>query len=269
MVDEHHDMLSEVDCRRNYLSILNFVVRIGTNNKKTESDCMPDRKLNLVVADDHPIVLLGIEAMIEKLWNIRLVGRVENSTGLFHMLDHEQVDIVLTDYAMPDGAFGDGMEMLKRLRSRFPDVKIIVLTALSNPALLSKIVQLKIDGLLNKDSDLNEIPTAINRVAIGLKYFGSSLKSALETQSTAPEVDKMALLSPKEFEVLRMFLEGMSIQAIADHVRRSRKTISNQKRMGMLKLACANDMELFLLNSEIGLTSMPSSTGARAIQESE
>lgn len=217
---------------------------------------MHGRQVNLVLADDHPVVLLGVRSLLQGLSNVNLVGTAANSTELFAILNSQQVDMVLTDYAMPGGAFGDGMEMLDRLKKRFPKVTLIVLTVLTNPALLSKIVQLGVHGLLNKSSDLNEIPLAIKRVGDGYKYLSRSLTASLAEQSTRPEVDKIALLSKKELEVLRMFLGGMSIQAIADHFRRSSKTISNQKRMGMQKLACANDAELFQLNSQVGLTNI-------------
>ncbi|QRX82569.1 response regulator transcription factor [Glaciimonas sp. PAMC28666] len=217
---------------------------------------MHGRQVNLVLADDHPVVLLGIKSLLQALPEVNIVGTAANSTELFAILNSAPVDIVLTDYAMPGGAFGDGMEMLVRLQSRFPKVTLVVLTVLTNPALLSKIVQIGVQGLLNKGSDLNEIPLAIKRVADGYKYLSRSLTAMLAEQSTRPEVDKIALLSKKELEVIRMFLGGMSVQAIAEHFRRSSKTISNQKRMGMQKLACANDAELFQLNSQVGLTNI-------------
>jgi two-component system capsular synthesis response regulator RcsB len=219
-------------------------------------------KTTLLIADDHPVVLLGLKAILQKIPNVTLVGAVENSTGLFSFLEREPVDIVLTDYAMPGGMFGDGMVMLERLRARFPDVKIIVLTVLTNPALLSKIVQLQVHALLSKGSDLDEIPLALQRVAAGFTYFSRSLMAVLAAQSSAPDVDKITLLSKRELEVLRMFLGGMSVQAIATHLRRSSKTISNQKRMAMLKLACANDAELFLWHSQAGLTDVTSACRA-------
>ncbi|MDB5774607.1 MAG: luxR [Herbaspirillum sp.] len=217
---------------------------------------MLGQRFNLVIADDHPIVLVGVTSLLRDMPNMTLAGTAENSTELFALLDREKIDLVLTDYAMPGGAFGDGMEMLERIKTRFPEVRLIVLTVLSNPALLSKIVQLQVHGLLNKSSDLSEIPLALQRVAAGFKYFSRSMRSILEAQSTRPDVDKIALLSKRELEVIRMFLGGMSIQMIAEHLRRSSKTVSNQKRMAMLKLACANDAELFQLNSQVGLTSV-------------
>ena len=224
---------------------------------------MYGKMINLVIADDHPLVLLGIKALLQELPYLTLIGAAENSTDLFAMLEREPVDMVLTDYAMPGGIFGDGMVMLERVRMRYPEVKLIVLTVLSNPALLSKIAQLGVHGLLNKGSDLKEIPAALNRVAAGFSYFGQSLRAILETQSSGPEVDKTALLSKRELEVLRMFLGGMSVRSIADRLHRSSKTISNQKRMGMLKLACANDAELFQWHSQAGLTDVNIPGGPR------
>lgn len=163
------------------------------------------RQVKLVLADDHPVVLLGVQSLLQGLSNVNLVGTAANSTELFAILNSQQVDMVLTDYAMPGGAFGDGMEMLSRLKSRFPKVTLIVLTVLTNPALLSKIVQLGVHGLLNKSSDLNEIPLAIKRVGNGYKYLSRSLTASLAEQSTRPEVDKIALLSKKNWKFSACF----------------------------------------------------------------
>jgi two-component system capsular synthesis response regulator RcsB len=219
---------------------------------------MHGRQTKLLIADDHPVVLLGIKSILQTVPNMTLVGTAENSTDLFTMLEREIVDVVLTDYAMPGGDFGDGMVMLERLRARFPDVRIIVLTVLTNPALLSKIMQLQVHGLLGKGSDLSEIPLALQRVADGMTYFSRDLQAGMAAQNSGPGIDKITLLSKRELEVLRMFLGGMSVQAIAGHLRRSSKTVSNQKRMAMLKLACANDAELFLWHSQAGLTDVTS-----------
>jgi two-component system capsular synthesis response regulator RcsB len=219
---------------------------------------MHGRQTKLLIADDHPVVLLGIKSILQTLPNMTLVGAAENSTDMFTMLEREAIDVVLTDYAMPGGDFGDGMVMLERLRARFPDVRIIVLTVLTNPALLSKIMQLQVHGLLSKGSDFNEIPLALQRVADGMTYFSRDLQAGMAAQNSGPGIDKITLLSKRELEVLRMFVGGMSVQAIAGHLRRSSKTVSNQKRMAMLKLACANDAELFLWHSQAGLTDVTS-----------
>lgn len=219
---------------------------------------MHARQTRLLIADDHPVMLAGIKSILQTVPGVVLVGAAQNSTGLFALLEREQVDMVLTDYAMPGGDFGDGMVMLERLRARFPDIKVIVFTVLSSPALLSKIMQLQVHGILSKSSGLDEIPSALQRVAAGMTYFSRALENGVAARNRGPCIDKITLLSKRELEVLRMFLGGMSVQAIAGHLRRSSKTVSNQKRMAMLKLACANDAELFLWHSQAGLTDVAS-----------
>jgi two-component system capsular synthesis response regulator RcsB len=219
---------------------------------------MHGRQTKLLIADDHPVMLLGIKSILQSVPSMALVGTAQNSTDLFALLDREEVDVLLTDYAMPGGDFGDGMVMLERLRTRFPELKVIVFTVLTSPALLSKIMQLQVHGILSKGSDMNEIPAALQRVAAGMTYFSRDLENGMAAQNSGPCIDKITLLSKRELEVLRMFLGGMSVQSIAGHLRRSSKTVSNQKRMAMLKLACANDAELFLWHSQAGLTDVAS-----------
>jgi two-component system capsular synthesis response regulator RcsB len=210
--------------------------------------------MNILIADDHPVVALGVQALLQDLPGAKIVACVQNSTELIGTLENHPVDIVITDYAMPGGAYGDGIEMLARIRRRYPSVKLIVLTVLSNAAVLSKIARSGVDGLLNKGSELNEIPLALERVCRGLTYFGKTVSNALAEQMLRPEIDKIRTLSPRELEVIRLFLTGTSVQNIALALRRSPKTVSNQKRAAMSKLGCNNDVELFNYHSLIGVS---------------
>jgi two-component system capsular synthesis response regulator RcsB len=206
-----------------------------------------------LIADDHPVVTLGVQALLDDLAGTEIVACVQNSTELMAALQRGPVDVVITDYAMPGGAYGDGIEMLGRIRRHYPGVKLIVLTVLNNAAILSKIAHSGVDGLLNKGSELKEIPLALERVCRGLKYFGKTVSQALSEQMMRPEFDKVRSLSPKEIEVIRLFLEGVSVQNIALALRRSPKTISNQKRAAMSKLGCNTDVELFNYHSLVGV----------------
>jgi two-component system capsular synthesis response regulator RcsB len=210
--------------------------------------------MNILIADDHPVVALGVQALLQDLPGVKIVACVQNSTELIGALENRPVDVVITDYAMPGGAYGDGIEMLARIRRRYPSVKLIVLTVLSNAAVLSKVARSGVDGLLNKGSELNEIPLALERVCRGLTYFGKTVSNALAEQMLRPEIDKIRTLSPRELEVIRLFLTGTSVQNIALALRRSPKTVSNQKRAAMSKLGCNTDVELFNYHSLIGVS---------------
>ena len=95
--------------------------------------------MNILIADDHPVVALGVKALLHDIPYVNIVACAQNSTELIAALQNYPVDVVITDYAMPGGAYGDGIEMLARIRRRYPSVKLIVLTVLNNAAVLSKL----------------------------------------------------------------------------------------------------------------------------------
>src|SRR5256885_17256404 len=88
--------------------------------------------LRILIADDHPAVLAGIESVLEDKHEIEIVGRAKNSTEIISFLKKNECDVLVTDYSMPGGAYGDGLVMLNVIRKRFPSVKIVMLTMIEN-----------------------------------------------------------------------------------------------------------------------------------------
>ncbi|MCY0388962.1 response regulator transcription factor [Robbsia sp. Bb-Pol-6] len=212
----------------------------------------------IVLADDHPIVRWGVWALLEKCPGLSVVAQAADSTELFDVLETHPVELVITDYAMPGGKFQDGVVMFERLRRFYPDLKIIVLTVLKNPAILARIKASPVDAILNKEGSLDDISRAIASVAAGQRYLGASVIAALADADAARQ-RRLLALSMREIEILRMFLDGMPMTRIAEATHRSIKTVSNQKQSALRKLGCANDLELFQLKALTGLATF--STG--------
>lgn len=210
-------------------------------------------KCKILLADDHPIVRWGLKSCLEKHLELSVVAQASNSTELFEALAQQHIDVVITDYTMPGGKYQDGIVMLDRLRRCYPDIKVIVLTLLRNPALLARIADAPVDAILNKEGEIGEIALAVSRVKAGFRYFGSTVTTALEKMDMSLGGQPTVSLSPRELEVLRMFLQGMPMKSIAEETFRSIKTISNQKQSAMRKMGCANDAELFQLHALGGL----------------
>src|SRR5471030_1927702 len=96
-------------------------------------------KLNVVIADDHPIVLLGVRELVERNERFSVVGEAVCSNGLVDLLKRHPVDLVITDFNMPaDSPYGDGLKLVEYLKRQFPRVKILVLTMISNPLILTR-----------------------------------------------------------------------------------------------------------------------------------
>ncbi|RBJ71767.1 DNA-binding response regulator, partial [Pseudomonas sp. MWU12-2534b] len=85
--------------------------------------------LNVVIADDHPIVLVGVRELVERDQRFRVVGEAVCSSELINLLETRQVDLVITDFNMPgDSTYGDGLKLVEYLTRHFPCVRVLVLT---------------------------------------------------------------------------------------------------------------------------------------------
>ena len=208
--------------------------------------------LRIILADDHPIVRSGVRALLERN-NLRVVAEVGSPEELFAALDQQACDVLLTDFSMPVGPVGDGLGMLEHLRKKWPELPIIVLTMMNNPGVLSSILGTGVRGLLNKSDALSELPLAIQAVSHGREYVSATGGHQLE-QMEGHDATRQSL-SPREAEVLGLFVSGLTVSQIAEHLNRSIKTVSRQKRDGMAKLGLKTDLEVYAYAREHGLLS--------------
>ncbi|WP_339495451.1 response regulator [Pseudomonas sp. RA_105y_Pfl2_P56] len=201
--------------------------------------------LNVVIADDHPIVLLGVRELIERDERFGVVGEAICSNELIDLLQRQSVDLVITDFNMPaDSPYGDGLKLVAYLRRHFPEVKLLLLTMISNPLILTRLHELGVVGVIQKNQLHHDIQQALMAVAQGRSFRSSQPEP---TCVMAPKValdDRLSKLSVKEYEVLRMFVLGQSVSTIARNLSRSVKTISSQKNAGMRKLEVTSDQDL-------------------------
>ncbi|MNE11549.1 Transcriptional regulatory protein RcsB [compost metagenome] len=150
---------------------------------------------------------------------------------------------------MPGGAHGDGLTLVTFVKRRYPKVKLIILTMMTNPSILENIVSAGTDGVLLKSSAQDDVLDAIRQVASGHKYIGAAVKKLLhefklDTLNARGDASHKAL-SKKEAEVLRLFVSGHTVSEIAALLNRSIKTISHQKISAQQKLGIANDKQLY------------------------
>mgnify|MGYP006145270905 CR=1 FL=1 len=96
--------------------------------------------LKVVIADDHPIVLLGMSHIIERDTRFTLVGEAVSSSQLIDLLHQHQPEVVITDFNMPgDEVYGDGLKMIEYIIRHFPATQILVLTMLSNILIAARL----------------------------------------------------------------------------------------------------------------------------------
>ena len=223
------------------------------------------RPIRIVVADDHPVVLMGTKLILrETRKNLRVVGEAGSGKALLMLLARQPCDLLVTDFSMPAGDDSeDGLLLIRRLRRNHPDLPIIVMTMIRNPALVRGMFAAGANGVVGKADMAKELLRALHAVLGKRTYVSSDLHEWLD-RAAAPESPgetddmqiaeaDMALLSPREAEVVRMYAGGLSVTQIAERLRRSVKTVSQQKNDAMRKLGLTSNSQLYEFARSSGL----------------
>lgn len=213
-------------------------------------------RTRIIIADDHPVVRLGVRALLERQGRCEVVAEADNPDSLIRTIERTPADLLLTDFAMPSGPVADGQAMLAMIRRRHPGLPVVLLTTFTNIPSLRIALHAGVRGVIDKCEPMERIPDALDQVLAGSVHLSSRLRDALQAErqraaSASPQV------SPKELEVLRLYVSGASISQIATRLGRTVSTISRQRIMAMQKLGVRSEADLFTYAYEQGLAPAP------------
>jgi len=215
-------------------------------------------KIRVIIADDHPAIIEGIKQSIA-VSTIELMDAARNSTEIIALLDKGNADVLVTDYAMPGGEFGDGLPLFEFILRRYPDIKIVVMTMMDNPGVLRTLIALGVRCIISKSDDASHLIPAIHIASSSGQYFSPTVNTIVQILEKSPMDDRKTVnLSKRESEVVRLYVSGIKINDIAIQLHRSKQTVSSQKNSAMKKLGVASDADLFKYALEVGL--VPSSS---------
>ncbi len=221
--------------------------------------------IHVVIADDHPVVLAGVAAALQGVEGISIDAVFPGSTELVQHISHTWAGVVVTDYSMPGGEYGDGATLLAFLQRRFPQLKIVVLTGIENPVVLGGILDAGVKCVVSKTDAGHHLGYAILAADQGKGYISPEIAHAIAGVEQTD--DPHPGLSRREAEVLRMVAEGLEVVEIANRIRRSRKTVSTQKISAMRKLNLEKDLDIFDYAIKHGL--VPASQLARGVRRGD
>ncbi|KVK90463.1 LuxR family transcriptional regulator [Burkholderia ubonensis] len=218
--------------------------------------------IQVIVADDHPAIINGLLASLTAHRTVNVVATASNSTELIAALDEHPCDVLVSDYAMPGGEFGDGITLFSFLRRRYPDTRIVVLTMMDNSGVIRSLLKLGIQCILSKSDSTDHVLTAIHGAYASGRYFSPSISEvAWQVDVEAANVTSNALTTREE-EVIRLFVSGLSVNQIAEQLKRSKQTISSQKSNAMKKLGIDNDTDLVKYSMGVALAASSGAPGS-------
>ncbi|KWK82209.1 response regulator transcription factor [Burkholderia ubonensis] len=205
---------------------------------------MENFSIRVILADDHPTVISGLESVLAPNKTVDIVATASDSTELIAALDSHHCDVLVSDYVMPNGDFGDGITLFSFLRKRYPDMRIVVHTMMDNPGVIRSLLKLGIQCILSKSDSATHVLTAIHGAYASGRYFSPSVSEVAWQMNVESSSHPKGALTTREEEVVRLFVSGMTVNDIASTLKRTKQTISTQKSNAMKKLGINNDTDL-------------------------
>ncbi|MDP2570591.1 DNA-binding response regulator [Vibrio sp. vnigr-6D03] len=208
------------------------------------------KAINIVIVDDHQVVLDGFLARLEMEEEINVIATASNGVEAIEAVSREKPDVVLMDVSMP---VMNGIEATMLLKEEYPDVKVLMLTMHDNREYIMKVMQAGAVGYMLKEISAEKMVQAIKTVFQGSTYFCESVTQTLFTQPIMPANQKPNPLSRREEAVLKLVAEGQSSKKIASALNISYRTVETHRQNIKHKLDLHSTAELAKYALEKGL----------------
>lgn len=201
---------------------------------------------SILIAEDHPIVRLGVTSIIQHLLDPVNIVEVEDLDQAVWQLSRTTFELLILDINIPGG---NNLQMLNTIRLRQPYIRILIFSAYDELLYGLNYLQAGADGYLGKNASGGEIENAITTVLNNEKYLSAAIKEQLmqRISTTAPLAslsNPLYALSAREMEVMHLLLKGIGVNHIAQVLNLQTTTISTYKNRIFGKLGTANIIEL-------------------------
>jgi NarL family two-component system response regulator LiaR len=207
--------------------------------------------IRVLIADDHPIVREGLEAVLSMQPDIELVAEAANGEEAVDKTLETQPDVIAIDLKMP---VKDGVQAIAEISRALPAVRILVLTSFEDDDSVFAAIKAGALGFVLKDTGTDQLLHAIRAVYRGESVLHPAIArkvlQELKHPSSQPPAD---LLTPREMEVLQQLARGLSNREIADHLSITSRTVATYMRSILDKLHLANRTQAALYAREKGI----------------
>jgi two-component system, NarL family, nitrate/nitrite response regulator NarL len=176
---------------------------------------MAEPRVTVVVVDDHPFFRDGVTRGLSRDPRLQVVGEAENGREALEVIGREQPDVALVDYQLPDF---DGVEVTHSLRRDGVTSKVLLVSAVTDGAVVFRALEQGASGYLSKDAPRSELIDAVLKVARGETVIPGGLADGLAAQIRMRAESPAPALTPRELDVLRGFARGLSIPQLASEL---------------------------------------------------
>lgn len=204
--------------------------------------------MKIFLTDDHAILLGGLVKILSAEDDLEVLDTAGSVQETLDKLTRKTPDLLITDYNLPDD---DGLTLVRRVKQKYPSIKIIVLSMHDEAHLIKEILKEGIDGYILKKDSQDELVNAVRAVKNGKVYLSSDVNTMLMRGLNG--TDEQKLLTDREREILKLIAKEYTNKQMAEELFISERTVETHRKnifrktgtnnlVGLIKFAYANNL---------------------------
>jgi len=214
------------------------------------------KKLNILVTDDHTLFRKGTMMLLKSFEEVGDVEEAENGKEALEKLHSNSFDLILLDLEMP---VLDGWDTAKKIVSKFPEIKIIMISMHDSLQIISDLIEIGVHSYLLKNADPDEVHRAILSVVNNDFYYNQLVSKALHKKvqkngMEKPGMAKRADVSPREIEILQLICQELTMKEISEKLFLSEQTVHTHRKNLMKKTKAKNAVGLVKFAFQNGIS---------------
>ncbi|MEG0929033.1 MULTISPECIES: response regulator [Chryseobacterium] len=200
---------------------------------------MENERINIVIVDDHPIVIEGVKMMLNSQPFINIAGTFTSGSEIISFIKANKVDIILLDITLPDA---NGTELCREIKKIAPDISVIMFSNRSERSIIMQSIQNGASGYLLKNTSIHELVICIKGALSGDIVFCNETKQII----SRPSQNELQIprLTKREKQILQLVAQGKTSNMIAEELFLSPLTVDTHRKNLLQKFQAKNSTEL-------------------------
>jgi len=208
--------------------------------------------VSVLLVDDHAVVREGYKRLLQDSGRVNVVGEAENGSDAYRQFCALRPNVVVMDIALPGVS---GIEATRRIIAREPGARVLVFSMYEDAIFVRRAMEAGAMGYVTKASAPRVLVEAVDAVAANKRYLSHDVAQTLALTGLS-QTQAHSELSAREFEVLKLLVQGHSLNDIAELLGLNQKTVANHQSAIKQKLGAESTAQLFRVASRLGLVSL-------------
>jgi len=198
--------------------------------------------IRVLVADDHPVVRVGLREILSQQRDIAVLGEAGTGADVLKLVAQKAWDVIVLDVTLPDRS---GLDVLKEIKRERPKLPVLILSAYPEEDYAVRALRAGAAGYVTKSASPEELVRAVRRLAQGLRYMSpAAAEELIGALGNGLDQAPHERLSDREYQVLCLLGSGKSVGRIAQELDRSVKTISTYRARILEKMDMQSNAQL-------------------------